>query len=158
MFTKNSRKSELKCIPIKEQDDEVKITQKWDGKRQERTDDIEELKRREKRNARFHMIVTSQNQPTSIIKWIEKGILENPLPDHRKYIIWRILSPYLLNVKKLQKEESYSIIKDWLDKCNNLEKLKFNAKIKIKEGIKGASKVTFQLVSRKQTVVRRNNK
>jgi hypothetical protein len=91
------------------------------------------------------MIVTSQNQPTSIIKWIEKGILENPLPDHRKYIIWRILSPYLLNVKKLQKEESYSIIKDWLDKCNNLEKLKFNAKIKIKEGIKGASKGYFPI-------------
>jgi hypothetical protein len=50
-------------------------------------DDIEQLKKREK-NARFHMIVTSQNQqPTDNIKWIENGILQNPLPDHRKYII-----------------------------------------------------------------------
>lgn len=86
------------------------------------------------------MIITSRNQPTNNIKWIENGILENPLHDHRKYIIWRILSPYLLNVKKLPKEESYSIIKDWLDKCNNIERLNFNPKIKIREGIRGASK------------------
>jgi hypothetical protein len=91
------------------------------------------------------MIVSSQNQPTNDIKWIDNGILENPLPDHRKYIIWRILSPYLLNVKKLPKEESYSIIKEWLDKCNKLEKLNFNGKIKIKEGIKGASKGYFPI-------------
>ena len=79
------------------------------------------------------------------IMWIEKGILENPLVDHRKYIIWRILSPYLLNVKTLPKEESYSIIKDWLDGCNKLEMLNFNAKIKIKEGLKGASKGYFPI-------------
>ncbi len=91
------------------------------------------------------MIVTSQNQPTNNIKWIENGIVENPLPDHRKYIIWRILSPYLLNVKKLPKEESYSIIKDWLDECDKLEKLNFNAKIKIKEGINGPSKGYFPI-------------
>jgi hypothetical protein len=40
----------------------------------------------------------------------------------------------------LPKEESYSMIKDWLDKCNNIERLNFNPKIKIKEGIRGASK------------------
>jgi hypothetical protein len=64
---------------------------------------------------------------TDTIKWIEKGILEHPLPDHRKYIIWRILSPYLLNIRKL-------------DKCNELERLSFNSKTKIKDGLKGASK------------------
>ena len=51
----------------------------------------------------------------------------------------------LLNVIKLPKEQSYSIIKDWLDKCNKIEKLNFNAKIKIKEGIKGASKGYFPI-------------
>jgi hypothetical protein len=113
---------------------------------QKRIHDIEELKKREKKIAGFHMIVTSQNQrPTNNIKWIENGILQNPLPDHRKYIVWRILSPYLLNIKKLPKEESYSIIKDWLDKCNKIEKLNFNPKIKIKEGIQGASKGYFPI-------------
>ena len=146
-----------KCIPNKEQQDaEVKIIQRWDGKRpsiqlllrdfrrwliQKRIDNIEELKEQDKKHARFQ-IIASQNQSKAItkIKWIEKGILEHPLPDHRKYIIWRILSPYLLNIKKLPKEESYSVIKDWLDKCDKLEKLNFNAKIKIREGLRGASK------------------
>jgi hypothetical protein len=91
------------------------------------------------------MIITSRNQPTNNIKWIENGILKNPLHDHRKYIIWRILSPYLLNVKKLPKEESYSIIKDWLDRSNNIERLNFNPKIKIKEGIRGANKGYFPI-------------
>jgi hypothetical protein len=61
------------------------------------------------------MVVSQQNQErtnrVTKIKWIQKGILETPLPDHRKYIIWRILSPYPLNVKKIPKEESYSIMK-----------------------------------------------
>jgi hypothetical protein len=146
-----------KCID-KEQDTEVKIIQKWDGKRpsiqpllrdfrrwliQKRINDIEELKKQEKKHRRFE-IVTSQDQENkdriNKIKWIENGILENTLPDHRKYIIWRVLSPYLLNVKKLPKEEAYFLIKDWLDKCDKLEKLNFNAKVKIKEGLKGASK------------------
>lgn len=153
-----------KCL-VREQEAKVKVRQKWDGKRpsiqpllrdfrrwliQKRVDDIEELKKQEKKkHNRFHMIVTSQSQEynnsnsknaVNKIKWIEKGILENPLPDYRKYIIWRILCPYLLNIRKLPKEESYSIIKDWLDKCDKLEKLNFNAKLKIKEGLKGASK------------------
>jgi hypothetical protein len=143
---------------VKKQDAEVKIIQKWDNARpsvlpllldfrrwliQKRIDDIEELKEQEKRHARFQ-IITSQNQEYKNrmhkIKWIENGILEHPLPDHRKYIIWRILSPYLLNVKKLSREESYSVINDWLEKCSRLERLNFNSKLKIKEGLKGASK------------------
>ena len=150
-----------KYIMSKEQKDaEVKIIQRWDGKRpsiqpllrhfrrwliQKRIDDTEELKKQEIKHAKFNVIVSpnqERNQQNQInkIKWIENGILENTLPDHRKYTIWRILSPYLLNVKKLPKEQSYSIMKDWLDKCNRLEKLNFNAKAKIKEGLKGASK------------------
>ena len=143
-----------KCV-VKGQDAEVKTIQKWDGIRpsiqpllrdfkrwliQKRIDDIEELKKQEKKHAKFQMTVYKSQVPMSTIKWIEKGILERPLSDHRKYIIWRILSPYLLNVKKLPKEEAYSVMKEWLDKCNELEKLKFNPKIKIKEGVRGASK------------------
>jgi hypothetical protein len=55
-----------------------------------------------------------------------------------------MLSPYLLTVKKLPKE-AYSVIKEWLDKCDNLEKLNFNTKLKIKEGLKGASKGYFPI-------------
>jgi hypothetical protein len=144
-----------KCIS-KGEDAEIKIIQRWDGGRpsiqsmlrqfrrwliQKKFDDLEELKKQEK----FHMIVSKGQERTNTIKWIEKGILEHPLPDHRKYIIWRILSPYLLNVKKLPKEEAYSVMKEWLDKCDKLEKITFNPKIKIKDGLKGASKGYFPI-------------
>jgi len=50
-----------------------------------------------------------------------------------------------LNIKKVPKEEAYSVMKDWLDKCDKLEKLIFNPKVKIKEGLKGASKGYFPI-------------
>jgi hypothetical protein len=78
------------------------------------------------------MMVSKSQESANAIKWIEKGILEHPFSDQKKYFIWRILSPYLLNVKKLPKEEVYSVMKEWLDKCDNSEKLNFNANIKIK--------------------------
>ena len=89
-----------KCIN-KEEDAEVKIIQKWDGVRpsiqpllipfktwltQKRID--EKLK-----NAKFQMTVSRNQERTNTIKWLEKEILERSLSDHRKYIIWRILSP-----------------------------------------------------------------
>jgi Primase X len=136
-----------KCS-TKGEDAEVKIIKKWDNTRasiqpllipfktwliQKRID--EDLK-----NAKFQMTVSKNQERINTIKWIEKGILDQPLADHRKYIIWRILSPYLLNVKKLPKEEAYSVMKDWLDKCDKIERLSFNPKTKIRDGLKGASK------------------
>ena len=141
-----------KCV-AKGEDAEVNIIQKWDGIRpsiqpmltpfkiwltQKRLNEV--LRTQELRKTKFQMTVSKNQERTNTIKWIEKGILEHPLSDHRKYVIWRILSPYMLNVKKLPKEEAYSVMKDWLDKCDKLEKLSFNPKIKIKDGLKGASK------------------
>ena len=55
------------------------------------------------------------------------------------------LSPYLLNVKKLSNKEAYSMMNDWLDKCNKVERLNFNAKAKIREGLNGASKAYYPI-------------
>ena len=63
--------------------------------------------------------------------WIEK-LLETPIEDGRKYTLWKILCPYLVNVKKLEYEQSYEILKTWLEKCNNLRKLDFNPDREIK--------------------------
>jgi Primase X len=149
-----------KCLANKNDDPEVKIVQKWDSKRpsiqpllrdfrrrliQKRIDDIEQLKKQARKHSKFQIMASQSQEHKNRIMWIEKGILENPLADHRKYIIWRILSPYLLNVRTLPKEESYIVIKDWLDKCNKLENLNFNAKLKIKEGLKGAHKGYFPI-------------
>jgi hypothetical protein len=68
----------------------------------------------------------SQNNITSSTNyyygWIDK-ILKTPFPDCRKLIVDLILAPYLINIKKMSYDESYRIIKEWLDKCNNLKKL-----------------------------------
>lgn len=64
-------------------------------------------------------------------EWIEK-LLQTPIEDGRKYALWKILCPYLVNVKKFGYEESFEILKIWLEKCNNLLRLDFNPNIEIK--------------------------
>ena len=56
-------------------------------------------------------------------EWIETKILANPFEDCRKIIVDLILAPYLINIKKLSYQESYQKIREWLDKCNSLQKL-----------------------------------
>jgi hypothetical protein len=80
--------------------------------------------------------------------WIET-LLQTGLLDHRKYCIWKILSPYLLNVRKLSFEESHSILKQWLNRCNKLRRLDFNVNVEIKDGLKSANKGFFPISLRK---------
>ena len=51
-----------------------------------------------------------------------------------------ILTPYLINVRKLSYEESYTIIKNWLDRCDKLENLDNyrNFEYRIKYALKNA--------------------
>ena len=42
------------------------------------------------------------------------------------------MCPYLVNVKKLEYEESYKILKTWLEKYNKLRELDFKPDIEIK--------------------------
>jgi Primase X len=63
------------------------------------------------------------------IRWIE-ALLQIPISDHRKYALWRIVAPYLINVRKLSHEDAFSIIRDWLDKCDTLKPLVMNDRIK----------------------------
>jgi hypothetical protein len=46
--------------------------------------------------------------------WIEK-LLETAIEDGRKYTLWRILCPYLINTRKLEYEKSFKILKTWLE-------------------------------------------
>jgi hypothetical protein len=58
-----------------------------------------------------------------------------------------------LNIKKVPKEEAYSVMKDWLVKCDKLVKLIFNPKVKIKEGLKSASKGYFPISMENKLIV-----
>jgi hypothetical protein len=123
----------------------VKIIQKWDGNRPKINyllpgfsryiinEKYIELKRVQKLKQKSSVLMDQNNR----IGWIER-LLQTPLQDYRKYCIWRILAPYLLNVRKCSEQETLDIIKDWLGRCNQLRRLDFNYKQKIKDGIEGA--------------------
>src|SRR5688500_397313 len=76
----------------------------------------------------------SYNQ-TNRIEWIEK-LLQTPLEDQRKYCLWHILCPYLINVKKFSYEESFSVLKDWLEKCNQVQKINFSIDSELRNRLK----------------------
>jgi len=50
-------------------------------------------------------------------------LLGIPVEDYRKYALWRIVAPYLINVRRLSPEDAMSIIREWLDKCDKLRPL-----------------------------------
>ncbi len=50
------------------------------------------------------------------ISWIGK-LLQTPIEDRRKDVIFWVLAPYLITVRGLGYDQAYSIIESWLDKC-----------------------------------------
>jgi hypothetical protein len=53
----------------------------------------------------------------SIHRWIET-VHDIPISDCRKRILWLILAPYAINVRKMTSENAFIWIKQWADKCN----------------------------------------
>jgi hypothetical protein len=112
---------------------EVKIVQRWDGKRPaiqyllrqfriwliERR--IEEHRQMNSRAARTKTMYSTK----TTWWWIEK-LLQTPIDDYRKYAVWRILIPYLINIRMLAGDEANDMTTGWLDKCNSLRRLDFN--------------------------------
>jgi non-catalytic primase subunit PriX-like protein len=107
---------------------EVRIVQKWDGLRAPiqyllrdyRTSLVAEIindKLAEKRPCSSKNMKGFGDTKTDTILWIEK-LLTMSIPDRRKYCIWRILAPYLINIRKLSDERASYIIREWLKKCS----------------------------------------
>jgi hypothetical protein len=92
----------------------------------------------------------SQNNPgtndPNKVNWIEQ-LLQTPIADHRKYCIWRVLSAYLLNIKKLPEQEAFNIIKEWLQHCSELQRLNFSVSQRITDGLDGAAKRGYLPIS-----------
>ncbi len=136
---------------------EVKVIQKWDGKKpaiqrvnddfrsyliQKRIDKIKEKEERKK--------LSSSYSKTDINKigWIE-NLLQTPLDDHRKFCLWRILCPYLVNVRQLTTEDATKIASEWLQNCDALRNLDFNPHIYIQNVLR---RVKEYLPSSKETL------
>src|SRR5574339_527723 len=65
------------------------------------------------------------------IDWIDL-LINIPIPDNRKYVLWKILCPYLINVKQYNYDECFKIVEGWLIKCNELKSLNFNINSEVK--------------------------
>jgi hypothetical protein len=139
-----------KCLNrgLAKEESRVKIIQKWDGKRlpiqlllkdfrrwivQE---EINENKKQSRNSKLTSKLSSNFNHGGDSIGWIEK-LLQTPIEDYRKDCLWRIIGPYLLNVRNLSESETAKIMEEWLDKCNRVRKLDFESKYRIYSIIKG---------------------
>jgi hypothetical protein len=138
---------------------EVKIVQRWDGTRPPinyllrdfRTWLIAENindKREERKFSNYRNSNRNGYRYNSgnTIPWIEK-LLQTPIADYRKYVLWRILMPYLFNVKKLSETQVIDITQTWLNRCDSLRSLDFNTKHLIRQNIRNSKKTRYLPIS-----------
>jgi hypothetical protein len=76
----------------------------------------------------------SNNKPSNCF-WIEK-LLRTPIPNFRRYCLYHIMIPYLINVKKLSNVECICVLEKWLEECNNFSKVSFNMETEIDARLK----------------------
>jgi hypothetical protein len=138
-------KDEIIGIPYEA---EVRIIQTWDGNRPDvnhllprcymwlkskAIKDMQERIEADRKSRKYRRLYGDRDKKTTF-QWIEK-LLEKPLDNYRYYCTWRILVPYLINVRKLSREEALNITQTWLTKCNYVKRVTFSRN-KVKEVLK----------------------
>jgi Primase X len=134
----------------------VKIAQRWDGFRppinyllRDYRIWLVDEKINEKKQFQIYRNQHSSTgcyRSSNTIPWIEK-LLQMPIADYRKYVIWRIVLPYLFNIKKLSETEVIDTTQAWLKKCNLLKSLDFSPVYLIKQNIKNSRKHKYLPIS-----------
>jgi hypothetical protein len=127
---------------------EVKIIQRWDGVNRPAINYLladfcvylankkaRELRKRQRQRQRGQRHWQPHNGPYTL-QWVEKLLYQTPVANGRKYCIWRVLVPYLINRKYVSREDCIQLITSWLYQCSDLKRLNFNANQKIKDAIK----------------------
>ena len=66
--------------------------------------------------------------------------MQTAIPNGRKYCIWRILVPYLVNRRHLSVEQSHNMVKEWLNRCAQLASLNFNSSYRIDYALRHVGK------------------
>jgi hypothetical protein len=136
---------------------EVKIIKQWNGVRPKINPllydfyirlagrKFKEISTHSSFNKRNNNNITTNNTITkSSIPWIER-LLQTPIDDYRKNAISLILGPYLINIKKLDYQEAFIIIKAWLlNKCDSVRKLDFDFSYRIKYALKNAIRTGYK--------------
>lgn len=111
---------------------EVRILQEWNGYRPniryillsyETWLVAEEYKRKTESGGLYSKCMHYDLKRPTSIDWIDDLIKEKPLRDSRKFACYWIMSRYLVNVRHISCEQSYSVIMEWLRRCNELQSL-----------------------------------
>jgi hypothetical protein len=130
---------------------EVKVLQEWDGYRPDYRLLLGAF--------HVHLVSKKQRQQEAALKmwsggrkeegedngnnhtvaWVEQ-LLRTPIADFRKYVLDLILAPYLIVDRRLDEKTAYKIMVDWLDKCNQVERLTFNPSRRVVEKIRQAQR------------------
>jgi len=55
-------------------------------------------------------------------EWIEQ-LLQQPVKDGRHRLLWHVLAPYLINVRKLSPDQAEKILQEYFEKCNAVRRL-----------------------------------
>jgi hypothetical protein len=133
---------------------EVKTLQKWNSIRPRikplltefyiyladtKIKEIHGIGKRRDRSIRYSV------QYNNKIQWIET-LLQISISDHRKYALWRIVAPYLINIRKLSYEDACTVITDWLNKCDKLKTL-VSVNERIKPNLGAAAKGGYLPIS-----------
>jgi len=133
---------------------EVSIVQRWDGYRpnirwllkdywiyliQERNNEVLRRIHREQKRLRFERKYPdshiSGTERVDRIDWIE-SLYAKSLDDFRKYCIWRIFTPYFMNIRKLPRSDVFNLIMNWLDRCSSeCRRLDFRPQQKINDSL-----------------------
>ncbi|MGA7898230.1 MAG: hypothetical protein WCA39_05135, partial [Nitrososphaeraceae archaeon] len=70
-----------------------------------------------------------------------------PVDDYRKFAVWRILIPYLINIRRLSGDDANDTIRSWLDRCHSLRRLDFNPNFTIIYNINSAKRNGYRPLS-----------
>jgi Primase X len=132
----------------------VKIVQRWNGVRPTmmlligsfHAHLVNQKMKNKRQQQQCHNCDAITGAPPATRLWIEK-LSTMSLPDCRKYCIWRILAPYLINVKKLSDEQALYIIREWLKRCSLVKRISFDAPSRIRYDIQSARRRGFYPIS-----------
>ena len=88
----------------------------------------------------------AQTIKSTKIRRIEK-VLQTLLDGYRKFVVWCILAPYVINIRKNTPEETFGTIKNWLDKCSQLREVDFSPNYLVKYNINSAERNGYLPIS-----------
>jgi hypothetical protein len=83
---------------------------------------LDDFARQEKRLWQSLEPNKNKDNNVGVIPWIEK-ILQIGVEDQRKDLLFWVLAPYLITIKRLDYEQAFDILDSWLAKCSQVRRL-----------------------------------